>query len=133
MTGPTADAGSSARVQIAWRYSSREVFFISDLTGRISLGNPNYDRKTAILPALGEMMSAADLTTFFIMLREGLEASLIVGILLAYLRQVGALRHARLVWSGVVAAVGVSLAVLIAFAALGTEFDGVTEQVCEGS
>ena len=78
-------------------------------------------------------MSPADLTTFFIMLREGLEASLVVGILLAYLRQVGALRHARLVWSGVVAAVAVSLGLLVALEVLGAEFHGATEQIFEGS
>ena len=78
-------------------------------------------------------MSPADLTTFFIMLREGLEAALIVGILLAYLRQVGALRHARLVWSGVAAAIAVSVAVLVALEAVGAEFEGTTEQVFEGS
>lgn len=78
-------------------------------------------------------MSPADLTTFFIMLREGLEASLVVGILLAYLQQVGALRHVRLVWSGVVAAVAVSVAVLVALEALGAEFQGTTERIFEGS
>lgn len=77
-------------------------------------------------------MSAADLTTFFIMLREGLEASLIVGIVLAYLGQMGALRHARYVWAGVGAAVAVSLGVLGALGAAGAEFEGRTEQIFEG-
>ncbi len=78
-------------------------------------------------------MAAADLTTFFIMIREGLEASLIVGILLAYLKRVGAARHARLVWAGVAAALAVSLAVLGALQVLGAEFDGTTEKIFEGS
>ncbi len=77
-------------------------------------------------------MTAADLTTFFIMLREGLEASLVVGIVLAYLRQVGALRHARFVWGGVGVAAAVSLAVLVALNAIGAEFEGTGEAVFEG-
>src|SRR5439155_18005626 len=67
------------------------------------------------------------------MLREGLEAALVVGILLAYLRQVGAPRHARLVWLGVVAAVVTSVGVLLAFKGVGMEFEGGTEQVFEGA
>src|SRR5919197_1080601 len=82
---------------------------------------------------MGGPMSPADLTTFFIMLREGVEASLIVGILLAYLRQVGSLRHSRFVWTGVLAALGVSFGVLVALEAVGAEFEGATEQVFEGS
>ncbi len=45
-----------------------------------------------------------------VMLREGLEAALIVGIVLAYLRKVGAGDRATAVWIGVAAAVGVSIA-----------------------
>lgn len=78
-------------------------------------------------------MSAGDLTTFFIMLREGLEASLVVGIVLAYLKQVGSLRHAKYVWAGVGAAVVVSLAVLGVLGAAGAEFEGATEEIFEGS
>ena len=78
-------------------------------------------------------MTAADLTSFFIMLREGFEATLVVGILLAYLKQVGALRHARFVWGGVGAAILVSLGILAALGVLGTGFEGATRQVFEGS
>lgn len=78
-------------------------------------------------------MSAADLSSFFIMLREGLEAALIVGIVLAYLKQVGALRYSKHVWAGVGAAVLVSLAVLVALNALGAEFEGFGEQIFEGA
>jgi high-affinity iron transporter len=47
--------------------------------------------------------------TFVIFLREGIEASMIVAILLAYLHRVGQRRHFRDVFSGVAAAVLVSL------------------------
>lgn len=77
-------------------------------------------------------VSAADLTSFLIMLREGLEASLIVGIVLAYLRQIGALRHAKFVWGGVVVAVAVSIAFLFGLQAVGAEFKGKTEEIFEG-
>jgi len=50
------------------------------------------------------------LSTFIIALREGLEASLIVGILVAYLSKTGRLHLRRALWSGVVLAIAVSLA-----------------------
>jgi high-affinity iron transporter len=77
-------------------------------------------------------VSSADVTTFFIMLREGVEAALIVGILLAYLSQVGAPRYARHVWAGVGAAVLVSFGFLFILQVLGGEFEGATEQIFEG-
>ena len=50
------------------------------------------------------------LSTFIIALREGLEASLIVGILVAYLVKTGRQRHLRALWSGVAVAIVASLA-----------------------
>jgi high-affinity iron transporter len=47
--------------------------------------------------------------TFVIFLREGIEASMIVAILLAYLERIGQRRHFRDVFGGVVAALVVSL------------------------
>jgi high-affinity iron transporter len=47
---------------------------------------------------------------FFVMLREGLEAALIVGILSGYLGRIGRRDALGKVWLGVVAAAGVSLA-----------------------
>ena len=44
-----------------------------------------------------------------IALREGLEAALIVGIVLGYLRKIGYLEGRRPVWAGVFAAVLASL------------------------
>ena len=50
-------------------------------------------------------MFNAVLPPFVLFLREGLEASLIVSILLATLRQLGDTQHLRAVWAGVVLAV----------------------------
>ena len=48
------------------------------------------------------------LSTFLIALREGLEASLIVSILIAYLTRTGNAAFARYIWLGVTGAVGLS-------------------------
>ncbi len=67
-----------------------------------------------------------------IMVREGLEAALIVSIVLAYLRQVGASRRRGEVWLGVAAAVIVSVLAALALQAVGAEFEGPGEQLFEG-
>lgn len=77
-------------------------------------------------------MTAADLSALLISLREGTEMAIIVGILLAYLRKVGA-RGAGWVWAGVIAAVAVSLSFLGILNALGATFEGTMEQVFEGT
>ena len=51
------------------------------------------------------------LPTFVIGLREGVEASLIIGIIAAFLRQRGELKHLRYVWAGVGLATALCLAV----------------------
>ena len=70
--------------------------------------------------------------TFVIALREGIEAALIVSIVLAYLKQLGASDRSRLVWWGtglaVLLSVGVGTAVFIA----GAEFEGEAEEIFEG-
>ena len=50
------------------------------------------------------------LSTYIIALREGLEAALIVGILVAYLSRTGRLHLRRALWTGVTLAIAVSLA-----------------------
>lgn len=77
-------------------------------------------------------MSAADLSALLIALREGIEMALIVGIVLAYLTQVGAHAARRWVWLGVGLAVLVSLGFLWTLNALHAEFEGRTEQIFEG-
>jgi high-affinity iron transporter len=54
------------------------------------------------------------LSAFLIALREGVEASLVVGIILVYLSRTGRAHLARFVWFGVAAASALSLAVAIA-------------------
>ncbi len=54
------------------------------------------------------------ISSFLIALREGLEAALIVGIVLVYLNRIGRSRLARFVWAGVGLAVVLSLAVAVA-------------------
>ncbi|MGH2681115.1 MAG: iron uptake transporter permease EfeU [Actinomycetota bacterium] len=70
--------------------------------------------------------------SFVIALREGIEAALIVSIILAYLKQLGATDRARLVWWGAALAVLLSAAVGTAIFIAGAEFEGTTEQVFEG-
>lgn len=73
-------------------------------------------------------MGAALLIT----LREGLEAALIISILLAYLRQLGRSDRARLVWSGAGAAIAASVGIGAVIFTVGAEFEGTGEQVFEG-
>jgi high-affinity iron transporter len=73
------------------------------------------------------------LGAFVITLREGFEAALIVGLILAYLAKTDNLeRHGRAVWTGAAAAVGASLlAGAILFASVG-ELEGTAEALYEG-
>jgi high-affinity iron transporter len=73
------------------------------------------------------MLAAALLT-----LREGLEAALVVSILLSYLHQVGNRKLRWWVWGAVGAASGIGLALAIGLQVVGTGIEGVTEQVFEG-
>jgi high-affinity iron transporter len=54
------------------------------------------------------------LSAFLIALREGVEASLVVGIILVYLSRTGRAHLARFVWGGVISAVALSLAIAVA-------------------
>ncbi len=72
------------------------------------------------------------LAALLITLREGLEAALVVGIVLGVLRKLGRADRGRVVWAGVVAAVIVSLAFGLGLNALGIAFEGRGEEVFEG-
>ena len=70
--------------------------------------------------------------SFVIALREGIEAALIVSIVLAYLKQIGASDRSRLVWWGTGLAIVLSAALGTAIFVAGAEFEGTAEQIFEG-
>jgi high-affinity iron transporter len=70
--------------------------------------------------------------SFLITLREGVEAALIVGIVLGVLRRLGYSDRARAVWAGVAAAVATSVAAAFALQAVGVAFEGRGEEIFEG-
>jgi len=72
------------------------------------------------------------LASALITLREGLEAALIVGIVLGVLRKLGHSDRSRPVWAGVLAAVVVSVAAGLTLNALGVAFEGRGEEIFEG-
>ena len=68
-----------------------------------------------------------------ITLREGLEAALIVGVVLAYLGKIGRPDRRGAVWGGVAAALAASIVLAVALQALGAQFEGRAEQIFEGT
>jgi high-affinity iron transporter len=74
-------------------------------------------------------MIAAGLLAF----REGLEAALIVGIVLGALRRLGRPEQARFVWLGTAIAALVSLGAGLALHLMGIAFEGRAEEVFEGT
>ena len=72
------------------------------------------------------------LSSFLITLREGLEAALIIGIILAYLARTGNRQGFKPVWLGVSLAVVVSLITGATIYLLAGEFTGRAEEVFEG-
>jgi high-affinity iron transporter len=64
------------------------------------------------------------LSAFLIALREGVEAALVVGIVLVYLARTGRSRLSRFVWGGVAAAVALSLGVAIVLDRFNISEDG---------
>ncbi len=73
-------------------------------------------------------MAAATLIT----LRETLEASLVVGIVLTYLRLTENRRHAPFVWLGVAAGIAASIALAFIFQQIFGGFTGRAEELYEG-
>jgi high-affinity iron transporter len=70
--------------------------------------------------------------SFLITLREGLEAALIVGIVLSALRKLGQSNRSRPVWLGVGVAVLTSVVVALTLQTLGVAFEGRGEEIFEG-
>jgi len=73
------------------------------------------------------------LASFLLSLREGLEASLIIGIVLAALRKTDRSELIPVVWRGTAVAVVACLIAGLTMTWLGTEFTGRAEQIFEGS
>lgn len=71
------------------------------------------------------------LTAFLITLREGLEMSLIVGIILAYLARMGQRRYFPAIWEGVAGALGLSVLAGAIIVVTAGEFSGRGEQLFE--
>jgi len=67
-----------------------------------------------------------------ITLREGLEAALVVGIVLGILRKLGRADRSKPVWAGVLSAVIVSIVAALALNAFGVVLEGPSEEAFEG-
>lgn len=72
------------------------------------------------------------LIAFLIMLREGIEAALVVGIVASYLSQTGRARMLPLVWSGVVLASALCLALGVGLILATEEFPQRQQELFEG-
>ncbi|MEJ0019088.1 MAG: iron uptake transporter permease EfeU [Acetobacteraceae bacterium] len=72
------------------------------------------------------------LVPFLIMLREGIEAALIVGIVASYLAQTGRTRWLPAVWAGVVLASAICLALGLFLNATAAEFPQKEQELFEG-
>ena len=70
--------------------------------------------------------------SFLLALREGLEAALIIGIVLGVLRKVSRPDLAPAVWRGAISALLASLIAGVALTAFGLSLDGAAEQIFEG-
>ena len=65
-------------------------------------------------------------------LREGLEAALIIGLVLGTLKKVQREQLSRVVWVGTFSAIGVSLVAGLALYWMGISFEGTAEEIFEG-
>jgi high-affinity iron transporter len=73
------------------------------------------------------------LASFLLSLREGLEAALIIGIVLAALRKIGHQSLSISIWQGAFFAIITSILAGLALSWIGAEFEGRTEQIYEGT
>lgn len=72
------------------------------------------------------------LPSFFLSLREGLEAALIIGIVLGALRKIHQEWLVPTVWLGAAGAAAISIIVALLLTAAGTSFEGAAEEIFEG-
>src|SRR3990172_6684916 len=72
------------------------------------------------------------IAALLIAFREGLEASLIVGIVFGYLKKTGQSQHAKYAWAGVLVAIALSVALALGITAIGAELEGPAEPIVEG-
>lgn len=72
------------------------------------------------------------IAALFVAFREGLEAALIVGIVIGYLAKTGKRQQLRYAWAGVLAAVALSVALAAGIQMVGAELEGPAEQIFEG-
>ncbi len=73
------------------------------------------------------------ITSALLSLREGLEAALIISIVLGALRRTGRTELNRWLWAGAFSAILVSLVAALLLRAVDSELEGTTEQIFEGS
>lgn len=73
------------------------------------------------------------ISSIILALREGLEAALIVGILIGALKKMELTRLKGVVWAGVASAVLVSLVIAGLLSGIGASFEGAAEQIFEGT
>lgn len=73
------------------------------------------------------------LSALLITLREGLEAALIVGIVLGYLQRIGRRERMPSAWAGVAVAIALSAMLAIAMRVIGAELEEPFEQIFEGT
>jgi high-affinity iron transporter len=73
------------------------------------------------------------IASFFLSLREGVEAALIIGIVLAALAKTDRKGLNSSVWQGAIAAVILSILAGLGFNWIGAEFEGRSEQIFEGT
>lgn len=73
------------------------------------------------------------LPSYLLSLREGLEAALVIGIVLGALRKIRRTDLAPALWFGVLGAVGVSIVSAILLTMLGLSLEGSAEQIYEGA
>lgn len=72
------------------------------------------------------------LASFVIALREGIEAALIIGVILAYLKKIQQTRYNKHVYFGLGLAISISIVVAFGFEMLAGGFTGANEEVFEG-